>query len=492
MNEITDRMRFEALIGRRTLLLGAAGAAALTAVGLAGGPLGVSTAQAAALTLTNPLVQQRADPHIARGSDGTYYLTASVPAYDRVVLRASQTLAGLATAAEKTIWLRPASGTTGGHIWAPEMHLVDGVWHIYFAAGDAGDVFHVRPYVLRANGPDPMTATWSVLGRITTAWDTFALDATTFVHSGTRYLVWAQAEPGIDTNSNLYISAMSGPATLTGPQVRIAVPTAGWETIKYKVNEGPSVIQRNGRVFISFSASATDASYCLGLLTASTGANLLDAASWTKSNGPVFRTNDTTGQYGPGHNCFTTAEDGSDVLIYHARPYRDVRDPLTDPNRHARAQPLYWRTDGTPDFGIPVPDGVPPIRLKPANFPTRYVRHQDFAARIDVDVTPLEDSQIRLVAGPAGNGSVAMESINWPGWFLTESSGTVALARNDGTTGFAARASFQRRTGLSGAGTVSFESVAKPGAWLRHRNYVLYVEPVAGTLGAADASFTVV
>lgn len=99
---------------------------------------------------------------------------------------------------------------------------------------------------------------------------------------------------------------------------------------------------------------------------------------------------------------------------------------------------------------------------------------------------------VRLVAGPAGTGSVAMESINRPEWFLTGSAGVVALARNDGTTGFAARASFQQRTGLSGAGPGSFESVAKPGAWLPHRDFVLYVEPAAGSLGAADASFTVV
>jgi hypothetical protein len=46
--------------------------------------------------------------------------------------------------------------------------------------------------------------------------------------------------------------------------------------------------------------------------------------------------------------------DGRDVLVYHARDYRDiVGDPLNNPDRHTRAAVLSWRPDGTPvfDFG---------------------------------------------------------------------------------------------------------------------------------------------
>ena len=46
----------------------------------------------------NPLVRQRADAQVFRHEDGYYYLTGSVPEYDRLVLRRSKTLAGLATA----------------------------------------------------------------------------------------------------------------------------------------------------------------------------------------------------------------------------------------------------------------------------------------------------------------------------------------------------------------------------------------------------------
>ncbi|MBE0344465.1 alpha-N-arabinofuranosidase, partial [Paenibacillus sp. 28ISP30-2] len=111
---------------------------------------------------------------------------------------------------------------------------------------------------------------------------------------------------------------------------------------------------------ISYSASATDYNYCMGLLTADENADLLDPKSWTKSPQPVFCTNEETGQFGPGHNSFTVGADGNDVIVYHARNYKEITgDPLYDPNRHTRVQPLNWNEDGTPDFGIPVPDGVP-------------------------------------------------------------------------------------------------------------------------------------
>ena len=34
-----------------------------------------------------PLILQRADPYVYKSKEGTYYFTASVPAYDKVVLR---------------------------------------------------------------------------------------------------------------------------------------------------------------------------------------------------------------------------------------------------------------------------------------------------------------------------------------------------------------------------------------------------------------------
>jgi GH43 family beta-xylosidase len=310
----------------RRALLGAAGAAVVGGA-LRTGPFGGVAAASGwdrRRELTNPLVLQRADAQIQLAENGLYYMTASVPEYDRLAVRAARTLAGLGTATETVIWRRPTSGTMGGHIWAPEIHHIDGRWYCYFAAGDADDVFHIRTYVMASAAPDPREPGWGDPVRLVTAWDTFTLDSTTFVHRGTRYLAWAQSEPGIATNSNLYIAPLASPTELAAAPVRIAVPTLPWEIQGFKVNEGPAVLIRNGRVFMTFSASATDARYSIGLLTADADANLLDAASWVKSPEPVFVTSQATSVYGPGHNSFTVDERGRDILVYHGRDYRDI------------------------------------------------------------------------------------------------------------------------------------------------------------------------
>lgn len=308
--------------------------------------------------LHNPLILQRADPQISR-HQGWYYFTASVPEYDRIVLRRARTIAGLATAAEIVIWRRPAAGRMGGYIWAPEIHYFDGRWHLYFAAGDADQKFRIRTYVLQSVDRNPLTARWSLLGQLQTPWDTFTLDSTVFEHKGARYICWAQTEPGIKTNSNLYLAPLSSPTTLAAPPARLTVPTLDWEMQKYKVAEGPALLARNGRLFLTYSASATDARYCMGMLSADADSNIMDPASWTKSPVPVFATSEENRVYGPGHNSFVRNERGSDLLVYHARDYREIKgDPLFDPNRHTRVQPIRWRADGTPDFGGPVANGM--------------------------------------------------------------------------------------------------------------------------------------
>ena len=308
--------------------------------------------------LANPVVRQRADPHITFHRDGWYYFTATVPEYDRLELRRARTLDALATAEPKIIWRQHAAGPMGSHIWAPELHAIDGKWYLYFAAGGAEKeaVWNIRIYVLENAAANPLEGEWIERGQLKTNWESFALDATTFTHRGSRYLVWAQKDPQIRGNTNLYLAKMDTPTSITGAQVRLSRPELPWEQIRYWVNEGPAVIIRQGRVFLTYSAAGTGAEYCLGLLTADENADLLDPQSWKKSPRPVFTTHEANGVFGPGHNSFTTTPDGrTDLLVYHARSYRDIPgDPLHDPNRHTRVQPITWRADGTPDFGVPV------------------------------------------------------------------------------------------------------------------------------------------
>jgi len=334
-------------LDRRLFIAGAAALSAAPAL----------AARPRAERFPNPLVRQRADAQVFRHVDGWYYMTASVPEYDRIVLRRSRTIAGLGAAPEAVLWRHQPSGPMSGFIWAPELHLIDGRWTMYFAAGPSGggaDVFRIRTYALQCEGADPMTGRWSVLGQLQTPWDSFTLDSTSFVHRGQRYLAWAQREPGIDTNSNIYLAPLATPLTLAARPARLTVPTLPWEVRGYKVAEAPAALERNGKLFITYSASATDARYCMGMLTADAGGDIMDPAAWTKSPVPVFATSTANRLYGPGHNSFTVDAQGRDVLVYHARDYERITgDPLFDPNRHTRAQHFGYRADGTPDFGVP-------------------------------------------------------------------------------------------------------------------------------------------
>ncbi|MFC0506559.1 family 43 glycosylhydrolase [Micromonospora costi] len=478
-------------LSRRTLLRGGVGVAATglvlpTAARAAHAtPPPVRTdAEIYGAPTTNPLVWQRADPFVTPPTGGRYFFTASVPEYDRLIVRASPTIEGLGTAAETVIWRRPAAGRMGGHIWAPELHRIDGRWYVYFAAGDSDNVFRIRMYVMESTAADPREVSgWSAPRQIVTPWDSFALDATTFAHGGQRYLVWAQSEPEISSNSNLYIARMTSPFTITGRPARIATPTKSWEVQGFRVNEGPAVLTRNGRIFVTFSASATDARYCMGLLTADARADLLDPATWSKNPDPVFTTNEQTNQYGPGHNSFTVAEDGeTDVLVYHARDYRDiVGDPLYDPNRHASAQRLYWHEDGTPLFGVPVGAGGPIVRLSPADAPSTVVRHYAYVLRVDRDVRELADTQFRFVPGLAGEDTVSIRSVNFPDRYWRVDGASLRIDPVEDGDAYAAQASFRRVRGLANRNAVSLELSDRPGVYVRHAGGGLTVDGPAGS-----------
>ena len=95
-----------------------------------------------------PIVEQRADPFIYRHSDGYYYFTGSVPLCDRIELRRSKTIDGLKDAETFDVWFKHESGPMSRHVWAPEIHYLDGKWYIYFAASEEEDIWKLRPYVL--------------------------------------------------------------------------------------------------------------------------------------------------------------------------------------------------------------------------------------------------------------------------------------------------------------------------------------------------------
>ncbi len=304
-----------------------------------------------------PFIEQRADPYITRGQDGKYYFTASVPAYDRIVLRCSDTLKGLKTAEEKTIWHKHESGDMSRHIWAPELHFLFGKWYIYFAGSREDDIWRLRPYILECQGDDPMTDAWIEKGMMQESDDdiysfrAFSLDSTILEHKGEYYYVWAEkVSVGIQI-SNLYIAKMESATKLATAQVLLTTPDYAWERVDIWVNEGPAFLKHDGRIFMTYSASATGECYCMGMLSIGEDEDLLDPRAWKKEKQPVLKSDREKGFYGPGHNSFTVDEEGNDICVYHARTYPEiVGDPLYDPNRHCMLMKVVWDDDGYPVF----------------------------------------------------------------------------------------------------------------------------------------------
>lgn len=309
------------------------------------------------LVYNEPWILQRADPYIYRHTDGNYYFTASVPEYDKIVLRRSDSLAGLGDAEEKEIWHKHENGIMSWHVWAPELHYLDGAWYIYFAAGEKEDVWNIRPYVLECKDDDPMAGVWAEKGKLRCAPDdefsfrAFSLDVTVFGNRGRYYCVWAEKVGVGKQISNLYIAQMETPYQLKTVQVLLTTPDYDWERGDFWVNEGAAVIKRNGRIFLTYSASDTGPAYCMGMMTADEDADLLDPLSWKKERYPVLCSDAAGKIFGPGHNSFTVDEEGNDILVYHARTEEKiVGDPLYNPNRHTMLMKIGWDGQGRPIF----------------------------------------------------------------------------------------------------------------------------------------------
>lgn len=302
-------------------------------------------------------IAQRADPYVYKHTNGDYYFTASLPEYDGIALRRAKTLKGLQSAEEVMIWKKHEKGPMSFHVWAPELHYLDGKWYIYFAAGMAEDVWNIRPYVLECMGDDPLTDEWVERGMMQCAdedefsFRAFSLDATILKNKGKNYFIWAEKVGVGKQISNLYIAEMESPLKLKTVQVLLTTPDYDWERKGFWVNEGPAVLYRNGKIFATYSASETGIDYCMGMLTIDENADLLDPRAWQKKRYPVLASDAGKTIYGPGHNSFTVDEEGNDILVFHARTETEiVGNPLYNPNRHAMLMKFDWNEDGEPVF----------------------------------------------------------------------------------------------------------------------------------------------
>lgn len=154
-----------------------------------------------------------------------------------------------------------------------------------------------------------------------------------------------------------------------------------------------------------------------------------------------------------------------------------------------------YNADGTIPTILQTSTGLNGVknRIQSYNFQTRFWRHINYDARIDANVTPPEDQYWQIVPGLANsNGYVSFQSVYFPGHYLRHYNYDFVLAKNDGTTQFAADATFKQVAGLKDSAWSSFQSYNFPTRYIRHYNYLLRLDPISTDLEKQDATFKVV
>ena len=196
----------------------------------------------------------------------------------------------------------------------------------------------------------PRTDRWAIDGTV--------LEAT----NGSLYFIWSGWPGTSDGLQNLYIAPMSNPWTISGPRVLLSTPQLSWESW---IQEGPEVLQRNGKVFVVYAAnqSWTD-NECLGMLVNTRRQlpepGLVDqavaAGLQDLSRAPTARCTGRAIAASP--NRSTARKTGSSIT---PRQYSGAGW-----TRNIRMQRFTWDANGYPNFGQPDPGRQCPLPILPA------------------------------------------------------------------------------------------------------------------------------
>jgi len=278
--------------------------------------------------------QDLPDPSITRFGD-KYLLTFTTG--NKVVLWSSPFLQDFhetnPTTIQRVLWYssccigvdgrQPSGNIQMTDLWAPELHIVNNTWYVYFAADTPpkGNPTH-RMYVLQgpASTIDPMaaTSTFNLVGQIANLPNQWQIDGTVFTFNQVLYLVYSgwPLNDSSGLTQELFIAKMIDPVTAepaTTPAM-ISTPTYTWEKYTdpgpggavHAINEGPAWLQLDSFQGIVFSAGASWTSdYQLGVLQY-LGGDPMQISSWRKFPQQFLCNNpDGQGPYGPGHCSYT-------------------------------------------------------------------------------------------------------------------------------------------------------------------------------------------
>lgn len=280
-----------------------------------------------------------------------------------VSFRVSDTIDGLFTAEPIEVYKIPDSDTEHSNMWAPELHIINGIPYVFTTVGKH-QWYTVRSHVLRCTGDPANPNDWEAPRLVLKPDGTelnekgISLDMTYFCVDGVHYVMWSNriilgegdSYGSIYEPADIHIATIDPdePWQLTTNPVQIIRPKYGWDRMATEVDEGPYMIRNGDDLFVSISGSSTGLShlYCVGLLHAKRGNNLLSSDGWDWLPYPVLTKESVENELGPGHNNFVKDPDsGDDLMIYHAVPGSHSAEPS---GRRMGIRRVHWGANGYP------------------------------------------------------------------------------------------------------------------------------------------------
>lgn len=304
-----------------------------------------------------PLMPERGDPMAIPDGNGYLFMATDDELGQKALkIRRAARLEDIPGEEDHIIFRANETGDYSGCLWAPELHWVGGRLCIFFAAG-MPHWYTVQSRVMWLEGDDPLKAEcWSKphrIERMDGSWlvhdgISITLDMTVVPTSRGSYVIWSQRPiyqtPFRAGTADLYIARLNErkPWQLASEPVLLTRPEYGWERINSEVCEGPFLLRRGDRLFVTYACALIDHTYAVGLLSARDGDDLLDSGSWYKENYPVLHRFSMPDQLGAGHNAFVKDEKGNDILTIHALSMANYLHNPADGRRFPCFRQVVW------------------------------------------------------------------------------------------------------------------------------------------------------
>ena len=131
-------------------------------------------------------------------------------------------------------------------------------------------------------------------------------------------------------------------------------------------------------------------------------------------------------------------------------------------------------------------------RIKSYSAPEKMIRHANNVGKIDTAcLDPIVDSYWKVVSGLADSKGISFESVSKPGYYLRQSNSSIVLNSNDNSSTFKADATFYKVSGFADSSWTSFRSYVDPDKYLRQSNNNLRIDPISTATEKQDATFKI-